>query len=122
MQLLQLSRPITNRITQSFFDKVQGLAWHTLEAELPRFLPSVERLSYEGSSFLVSFLCFVLFGFFLVTFLLLLLSIFIYSLFRTKVPFARYLAHRAQAHGSGHLYEQQTKRTANLTTTKKDIR
>jgi hypothetical protein len=44
---LLLSRPITNRINQSFFDKVQQLAWQTLEAELPRFIPSVERLCYE---------------------------------------------------------------------------
>jgi len=42
---------------------VQGLAWNTLEAELPRFLPSVERLCYEGFFFLsLFFFIFLFFG------------------------------------------------------------
>eukprot|EP00026_Physarum_polycephalum_P000336 Phypoly_transcript_00336.p1 GENE.Phypoly_transcript_00336~~Phypoly_transcript_00336.p1 ORF type:complete len:1616 (-),score=256.83 Phypoly_transcript_00336:128-4975(-) len=43
----KLSRTITNRVAQDFFDKILTLAWHTLEAELPRFTPSVERQCYE---------------------------------------------------------------------------
>jgi hypothetical protein len=47
--LAQTSRTITNRVSQTLFDKLQAHAWQILEAEIPRFTPSVDRLCFEGT-------------------------------------------------------------------------